>query len=264
LGGALFGIDTANREPDLRLIAIDQQQVSVLAYQRQILLGRLLTQKERDRLVEDILVEEMLVHEAVTRGLHLTDARVRQRLAAKMYFLIDETPPEPAEADLERLRAADPEQYMTPELVTFEHLFFPNNRERAERALAGLLAGKSRAELNDPGEIFWLGERLEYYNESQLAVVLGSKFTAALRELLPGDWSGPIESGRGWHLVRLERFHPPEPLTGPVLREALVRDWEERFRQDVRAKKLAEMESGYRIVRPNPGGATSANAATVQ
>ena len=265
LGAVLFAIDAGDGQSDRPLIAVDQQHVAILADQREQLLGRPLSPAERIRLAEDIRIEEILVHEAVARGLHLTDARVRQRLAAKMYFLIDETPPEPADADLESLRAASPERYMTPELVTFEHLFFPYSRDRAERVLARLNKGAHRSELADAGEIFWLGGRLEFYNESQLAMVLGQRFTAALRGLPPGEWTGPVQSGRGWHLVRLEGFHPPEPLTGLALRDLLVRDWEDRFRQTVRARKLAEIERGYRMARPDTGPAGGgANAAGVR
>lgn len=207
-GGAIFLLHALVAEPPIERerIEVTATTVDEIIRLRSEILSRPLTDEERAELIEQFVDEEILVREAVARGLHLADGKVRQRLRERMEFLLAESAPEPTAADLDRLRARHPNRYKTPQTVTFEHVFFAEDRGAAAALLEEVRDAARMPEA--AGERFWLGRRMERYSASQLLVVLGAGFVDALGAMPTGEWTGPIESGRGWHLVRLESFHP--------------------------------------------------------
>lgn len=248
IGGLLFGANHFLSEPELPTISLKQAQLNEMVSNRAALLGRKLTAEERKALVDNYIAEEVLLNEAIAFGMHRQDPNVRKRLIAKMNFLLAEEAPEPTAADLEALRQRRPERYMLPKTVSFEHVFFKDGKETATSALPALRFGTST-----PGELgdrFWLGQRMERYSAHQLITVLGMPFVEALKALPPGDWTGPVQSGRGWHLVRLIGFYPPEPLPPAELDRRLRADWAEQYVLATREQRVEELKSGYVIDMP--------------
>jgi peptidyl-prolyl cis-trans isomerase C len=78
----------------------------------------------------------------------------------------------------------------------------------------------------------------------------GPPFAKALFELPIGSWSGPIESGYGWHLIFVESLEPEripdyDEVAGDV-RTQWIADQSERAKQ----KAYASMRAKYVIVLP--------------
>jgi parvulin-like peptidyl-prolyl isomerase len=91
---------------------------------------------------------------------------------------------------------------------------------------------------------------MERYTAEQARVIFGDAFTAAVDALPAGEWSGPIESSRGWHLVRLTEFHPPEPLRGNDLQVRLREDWAQAAWMEMRKRQLADLRRNYAVDLP--------------
>lgn len=81
--------------------------------------------------------------------------------------------------------------------------------------------------------------------------VLGWDFSAQIRELEPGEWTGPIRSGRGWHLVRLDAFHPPKTLPPDELNRILREEWTQAYSQRSFERRLDDMRASYKIDLPS-------------
>jgi peptidyl-prolyl cis-trans isomerase C len=186
----------------------------------------------------------------VSRDLHLNDPRVRKRLTDKMNFLLSEEPPEPTAADLQALYDADPGRYRTPRSTSFEHIFFTKDRAAAEALMARIRVGEEPVE--GEGDKFWLGRQMQRYSAGQLLTLLGYKFERALRTVPVGEWRGPIQSGRGWHLVRVSARHEPEDLPDTERLRRLRADWDARHRERSRERRMAELRSHYEVVLPDP------------
>src|SRR6185369_6491265 len=76
----------------------------------------------------------------------------------------------------------------------------------AKTALAALAQGKARsAELGDP---FLVAAELHDTDKQAIANQFGGTFANRVFELQPGEWSGPIESTYGLHLVRVSELKP--------------------------------------------------------
>jgi hypothetical protein len=92
---------------------------------------------------------------------------------------------------------------------------------------------------------------MEEYSASQLLTVLGNKFVEQLRNLPLNEWSAPIRSARGVHLVRVENFHEPEPLPAAEMQSRLRADWKKKQEVLVFEREIARLSQGYDIVLPD-------------
>lgn len=246
---AVFGLHAIAGSPSGKKIEIRPESIAGSIDLRQDLIGRQLTSAERDEVVETLVRQEILVQEAAARGLHLHDSKTRERLVTQMYFVMTEDAPDPRPEDLTALYDADPDRYMFPRTVTFDHVFFENDRMAAQTLMDQINGGGNVPQ--DAGDRFWLGSRLEYYGPAQLATVLGWEFSGQVKNLERGKWTGPIRSGRGWHIVRLDTFHPPTPLPQGELDRRLREDWTQAYRERSFGIRLDEMRASYSIDLPS-------------
>lgn len=74
--------------------------------------------------------------------------------------------------------------------------------------------------------------------------VFGSEFAAALKALPAGEWTGPVRSGFGLHLVKIEQRSEGRTATLAEARDAVERDW-------LRARSLQAKEDFYKKLRAN-------------
>ncbi len=175
------------------------------------------TRHELDSLIEDFIREEVLYREAIASGLDQGDTIVRRRLAQKVEFLAQSVAStvEPSEAELQAFLDADPERYRVPEQVGFAHVYFSgSNRgagaEAAARdALARLAAGAvPAAEAARLGDRFMLQYEYPPQSRDQIRDLFGPRFAGRLFELPVGEWSGPVLSSYGMHVVRIRQRIP--------------------------------------------------------
>ncbi len=243
--GALLFLAHALWAPsDGKRIVVTKELAEALATEREELLLRPLTNEERERVISEFIDEEALLREAYRQGLDRGDPRIRRWLIDKVEFLIDEEPPDPTPADLDRLFREKPERYMTPRAVSFDHVFYASGEP--EGVLSRLHAG---ADFTRWGDEFWLGKSLNRFSELELSTTFGADFTARVLALPKGEWSGPITSSRGAHFVRVNEMHEPKLPSREDVDWALREDWLREKREESRARKLAELRARYRIER---------------
>lgn len=240
LGAVIFWLDGRRDGPEA--IVVDPVVIDRLVEERELVLERPLNPGERDAIRQNFVDQEILLREALDMGLHLSDGRVRHRLADKMMFLLVEEPSPPDADALQAFYLERREHYVTDRLVSFEHRFFGDDRASAERVLA---AGVGDADSRE--EFFWLGKELERMSAQDLAATFGSAFPVALDALPVGEWRGPIASSRGWHLVRVTAWHPSEPIPREQLDERLRTEWIAEQRDGARAAALARLREQYDI-----------------
>ena len=183
------------------------------------------TRRELDSLIEDFIREEVLYREAVASGLDQGDTIVRRRLAQKVEFLAQSVAStvEPSDAELQAFFDDNAERYRVPDQVGFSHVYFSgSNRgasaEAAARgALARLTSGEvAAAEAAQLGDRFMLQYEYPPQSRDQIRDLFGPRFAGRLFELPVDEWSGPVPSSFGLHVVRI-RQRVPSRL--PALRE---------------------------------------------
>ncbi|MEE4378016.1 MAG: peptidylprolyl isomerase, partial [Candidatus Competibacteraceae bacterium] len=65
---------------------------------------------------------------------------------------------------------------------------------------------------------------------------------------LPQDeWHGPLQSARGWHLVRIDTRHESQLLPFEQLQNHLREDWLVKRRNQLFMKHMSKLRARYRI-----------------
>jgi hypothetical protein len=249
-GGLLFAVDAVRAaRPEAATIIVTPGIVEGLVREREELLGRSPSPQERPALIARYVNDEILLHEAYARELYRRDAAVRKRLLELMRFLLLEEPEEPTESELLAYLRSHGDIYRTPAEVTFSHVYYPGDEGSAipdpGRVLSKLRGGSDFRRFGMP---FWLGSVLEDYPEPQIAQLLGTEFAQRVIDLPLHEWSGPIDSNRGTHFIRVEERKPAEMPAFSELLPTLRTDWLASKREERLVAKVDELRDQYRVM----------------
>jgi peptidyl-prolyl cis-trans isomerase C len=231
--------------------------------------GALPSPEEEAALIQRFVDNEILYREAIAQGLDRGDLIVRRRLVQKMEFVLDGEDPiaAPTDAELQAYLQAHAERYAVAARVALTQVFVSTDQHGAD---AERIAAELRAQLAggaDPsalGDPFLRGREFPQRTEREVAGIFGAPFAAQVMTLPIGEWSGPLRSSYGLHVVRVS-----ERRTGrqPALREvraAVLRDWEEERRAAVNAHALARLRQRYVVSVEGADGDTHALSARAE
>jgi len=217
---------------------------------------RLPTDEELRGLIDNFVVEEVLYREAIAIGFDLDDTIIRRRLKQKMEFLLDDfATVVPTEADLQQFLQASPERFRSDAIISFEQVFLQiSSRDKAETVLSELRANKI-ANPDSISESHLIPGRFDDVRQAEVTSRLGNDFVTALFALDVGQWTGPIESPYGIHLIRIEE--KTAGLVPPLaeIRNEVEREWLFDFRAAAKQQVLDEMKAKYTItIEPYEAG----------
>ena len=206
-------------------------------------------------MVSDYVLEEALYREGLALGLDQDDTIIRRRLRQKMEFVVDDVAElaEPTEAELEAWLAKHPEQYARPARTSFRQVYLnPDRRGDTLQADASRLLSELRSAngIPDPREL-GDGILLEHaYAETAADIVartFGKAFADRVDELPIGEWSGPVESAYGLHLVIVDKHTEGWLPELARVRQAVERDWRYAQRQRATKRFQEDLLSRYRV-----------------
>ncbi len=219
LAQGLLDNDSSTASPsDLvdRCIEVNSSRVRLLQEIWRKRWNRPPTQQELQQLVDAWIHDEVLYRESLHRGLDRNDEIVRRRLVQKMQnlsFRISWTEPPTLEEVVDYYQANE-ERFLTLTRRSFSHLFFSRGKRGAQiesdalAALAALNDVLSDAEPNSLGDRFMLPGYFAQLTQSDVRYQFGPEFAAALFDVAPGKWGGPIPSSYGLHLVYIREETP--------------------------------------------------------
>jgi peptidyl-prolyl cis-trans isomerase C len=254
--GILNGVERRDAPSRIELTADDLRQIRI-AWLAQ---GRpSLTQEQMQSLVESRVRMEILYREALALGLDKDDTIVKRRMAQKMDFLFEDVAAlrEPTTDELRGWFEKNAERFTVPARATFRHLYFsPDRRGRRAREAAAAALAKITHEPMDSRVATALGDPFmfqDYYGDrapEDVAKTFGPGFARALFEVAPGAWAGPIESGYGWHLVRVDVLTPARAPAFEEVEPDVATAWLEDQRAEMREKTFEAMRARYTVVLP--------------
>lgn len=209
---------------------------------------------------EQRAMQRILAREATALGLDRDDEIIERRLAQKMDFLLADlsTLTPPSHDELAAWYAARTERFTQPPRVSFRHLYFSPDRAgaaAAEAAAAEALPAVAGLPI-DAAAPAGVGDRFPFQDfyggkaPDEIGRAFGPDFAAALLTLPQGAWAGPVRSGLGWRLVRIDALTPARvPALDEI--EADVRAaWTEERYAEIRQRAEDEMRARYTIVLP--------------
>ena len=249
-GAAVFWL-LSGRAPDLgeRRIVVDKAVVGAMVERFYGSFHRLPSPDETDGMIRDYVADQVYYREALRLGLDQGDEVVVRRMRRKLESLAvaDAETSEPSDTQLQALIDQDSARYSDDPRTSFEQIYLgadtPENRAAANARLAELRAGHLISAVTAP-----LPGRLDGARASEVSGMFGDEFTLALRSLPLRQWQGPVASGVGLHLVRVDSRAALLKPNLATVRQRVTNDWRAAAIARAQADDYARMLRGYDVV----------------
>jgi len=212
------------------------------------------TAAEYQGLLQDFIREEIAYRQGVAMGLNEGDTIIRRRMRQKLELLTDEIVSfaQPADADLQQYLLEHPEPFRLEPSMDFRQVYISLDK-RGERADA--YASETLEQLHNEPDADWklLGDSLPLpmeFNQvrlGELARHFGSQFADNLLQLERGEWTGPVRSGYGLHLVKIDNFIPARDPELIEVREKVKLEWLEKRRRNATDELYQRLAEQYSI-----------------
>ncbi len=258
-----FGWRGNDVDPASRMITIDEPQLQRLAASFAQTWQRSPTQNEIDALIRDHIKEEVYYREALRLGLDVDDVIIRRRLRSKMeYFAASQVESvRPSEAVLQAMLDKDPAKYAADAVYSFDQIYLgaaaaddiAANGKQLITSLAKLPAGGDA--WRQYGEPLSVPRSMDNASKTEVSRQFGDEFTGALAALSNAEtnnWTGPVYSGFGAHLVRIRQLRTSKAPALADVRQAAENDWRAATITSREAKAYQTLLDGYTIKIAKP------------
>jgi hypothetical protein len=255
--GALVYVLLAGRQPDPgeRRIVVSEAVVGRLAERFGDSFRRAPSRDELDGLIRGYVQDEVYYREALRLGLDRDDEVVRMRMRNKMVALAtgEAETTTPSDAQLQVLLDKDPARYAREVNYDFAQVYLGDDSSSV-RAGAAAVLGRLRNGADPLTQSRPVPIPLNFANApiSDIAGQFGDAFAEQLRKLPEGQWSGPVASGLGLHLVRVARRSVPAPSRLAEVRQRVENDWRSAAIKVAEAKAYRDLLQGYDVVIERP------------
>ena len=264
LGAVLFGIGILRGEgsgPATNRIAVTPGAVERLIEGFRLTWQRPPTESEFKGLVEEYLKEEVLYREGLAMGLDRDDQIIRRRMRQKLEFLTADLVEsiDPTEAELREYYDLNPDRYRRDAVLGFTQVYFRQQddveraRSRASAVLEALRA-EPEADTEAMGDPFMYPPVYRDVSERELLGMYGDEFATQLVVLPVGEWSGPVTSAFGVHVVHLEALELGGRYELHEVRDAVYRDLVYARTRDTEQRYFEGLLSQYTVTVEWPEG----------
>lgn len=239
-------------EPEDNVVRIAPADVTLLIEQYKSAWARQPTRQELDGLIQSRIREEVLVREALALGLDSGDSVIRNRLRQKMQFLTDSAAQAltPEMSVLQAHLEANSDRFEKPGVMGFEQVFLGENptQDEIEAALTALQGGVDPLSV---GKASLLPAIVPASVPIQIDGGFGRGFSDTLRTLPVGEWTGPVQSGFGLHLVRLTERKPARLPELSAVEDKVLFDWRREQADALSKAQYEALLSVYEVQTPS-------------
>ena len=235
-----------------RIIVIDETDMAQLIAGWQRTWNRMPTREELKGLMENHVREEVLYQEALNEGLDRNSAVVKRALITQMDMLAEGQgeQPEITEEALEAYYNLRKDQFINPAIISFKQVYFKEDQD-SER----LTALKDDWNMKDleytvarsAGANTMLSPEMKEMPADLIDREFGENFASKLQELTPGQWSGPVPSVFGWHLIYIDSMTPPRPLPLEAVRNEILMQLQYEDKDAAKEQFYTELLQQYEI-----------------
>jgi hypothetical protein len=255
----LFGADADDKTDSIVITAPKIEQMAAVfagTWQRPP------TAEELKALIDDYVKEEILVRQALELGLDRDDTVVRRRLRQKMEFLnvADAEALAPTDAELDAYLKANAAMFQIGSMLAFQQVYF--NPQRRGDTTAQDAASVLEALLTDSatdrtlfGDPTMLPPDLPLSSKTSIGQTFGADFAEELDKIPAGQWTGPVNSSFGLHLIRVTERVPGRVPTLDEVRDGVAREWTNARRKELENQRFAELLKRYVVSVESPAGA---------
>lgn len=214
--------------------------------------GREPSAEDRKGLIAQYVEEEALAREARRLGLAEGDEIIKRRLAQKMRFMAEGTSKnnDPSDSELKSWFDANKDKFNIAERRSFNHIYFsPEQHGDAVYQIAEAARGKLQngARWQSLGDPFMQKRTYVTVPEAEVTRAFGPDFSQAIFALPKGEWSKPVGSAFGLHLVRIESIDQAAAADFAANRDRIREAFVEAKAEDSRQKEIARIVERYAV-----------------
>jgi parvulin-like peptidyl-prolyl isomerase len=216
---------------------------------------------ELDQLINEYVEEEVLYREAQRMNLADNDYIIKRRMIQKVDFIYQnqiESMEGYPEDSLRRFYEAHVENYSTPELYTFSHIYFKKEKNDFNVALQKAENFKSQTNFQkiDFNNSLVYGERFLYYrhyvekDRSFITSQFGREFadSIAASESNNSKWIGPLKSDHGYHYVLLIQKQLSSVPDFEQIRNRIIEDYKIKEEKRRKSELIKSVIDRYKVI----------------
>jgi peptidyl-prolyl cis-trans isomerase C len=259
LGALLFAFNEyLQARANFSRITITRDDVAGIVTNYQLQYGITPAGEQLQSLIDQFVREQVFYHEAMRLGLDKNDEIIRRRLVQKYEFLQQDLDiaREPSQAQLLAYFNDHTARYRLPAKLNFTHVYFsPDIRgddgaRSAAQALRGQLVAADESRAAAQGDSFPGSTEYVALTQADVARVFGNgELSERIFKLQTGEWSPPLRSGLGWHLVYVNAVQAARDASFDEVAEAVRRDYLDAERSRLNAEAFAKLSRNFTIVR---------------
>jgi len=250
-------------DADRHRILVDASVVQRLAVNYQQQYGSAPSAEQVDFLLDRYIRQEILYREGLALGLDRDDEIIRRRIVQKYEFLQQDlnVVPQPTPEQLLAFYEKNQNKYAVPEKLSFSHVYFSPDeggddlaKERARRALDALrrLDVKRAPERGDRFPDLY---DYAFLGPPEVQRLFGdSEFSSQIFNSPINQWTGPLRSGFGWHLVFVNDRQAARVPSLDEVREQVQLDYTAQEREQKNGEEFATLAKKYTVVRQTEEG----------
>lgn len=196
------------------------------------------TESELNALVKNFVLDEVFFRQAVELGLDKSDQTVKRRLRQIMELMLDDfATVYPTELQLQEYLTENLDKFRDDLTISFVHKFY--DYEEENEALSSLGKLKKGVNAKEVFESHLLMIPSQFENKTKYAInrVLGEQFTESLFQQKVGEWTGPIKSTYGWHLVFIDKLNLGTAPDLNKLWDEIEKEWMVEHRAEMKEKQ---------------------------
>jgi hypothetical protein len=221
---------------------------------------RLPTQRELQGLIEQQIREEVLYREALAIGLDKNDQVVRRRMSQKMEFISNDLASlaEPDDEQLQTYLDEHAEKFSIPRRISYSQIYLNVSQRgeqvyaEAEKLLEELSVSSVDIDISMLGDSFMGGYSFNDETDYGVSRLFGEVFTQQIFKLPVGKWAGPVESGYGLHLVRVDSRTDSRLPSLEQVRDKVRIEWVAEQQRKTNDMLYSELRKRYEITIEGP------------
>ena len=215
------------------------------------------TEIELEELIANYIKNEVFYREALAMGLEENDQVIRNRLRQKLELLMDNMASVnvPSQQMLETYLQENEDDFKGDYQVSFIQVFV-NPEVHSDPQLAAMnlleqLQDGTRPE--DLGDRTLMGYSFPDYTQTDVARRFGTDFAVQLIQAEPGGWKGPLYSGMGLHLIKIDHFENGSLPELSEIRSSVEREWMAKKKSELKLAAYEKLLEGYDVVIEEKG-----------
>ena len=209
------------------------------------------TTAQLTNLIEQQIREEILYREALMLNLQQGDTVIRRRLADKMAFIVNDivVPTQATDKQLQDFMKKFPDKFLIAERISFKHYYFNPDLYSDKEMQVALLIAKQQLIKGLPvaSDDFAGKSEFNLLPEHQIARLFGREFPQKLTSLSVDEWSEPIQSGYGKHLVKISQRSEGALAQLDDIRDYVLQEWRAQQQITANIEVYQSLRSNYEI-----------------